>query len=170
MRLAARLVVIPLLTVALFLTGCTLTDPGWTKVDAGQLSLERPAGWRSIASADAAWPLAFTGVGMEMRIAPQFSEDPLAAAAYDRLDLPARVGLSGYAPSGAKTFEVPGADTAVRSDFTYTDAGTPRHGIWIIAGQYPFPRTSAVAITGERLDDTIVQRILSSLRYTKQNS
>ena len=40
----------------------------------------------------------------------------------------------------------------MRSDFTYTDAGTPRHGIWIIAGQYPFPRTSAVAITGERLD------------------
>ena len=85
MRLAARLVVIPLLTVALFLTGCTLTDPGWTKVDAGQLSLERPAGWRSIASADAAWPLVARCADAEARLATRFATTRVRAFAYEFL-------------------------------------------------------------------------------------
>jgi hypothetical protein len=169
-RLVSRLSALPLLWAVLLLTACTGTDPGWTTVSAGQLTLERPTGWQEAASTDEAWPMRFVGDGMELRIAPQFSEDPLAAAAYDRLDLPARVGLSGYTSGGAKAFEVPGADTAIRSDFTYTENGAPRQGVWVIAGQYPYPRTSAVAVSGERLDDATVQHILGSLRYAKQQS
>ena len=66
MRLVSRLSALPLLWAVLLLTACTGTDPGWTTVSAGQLTLERPTGWQEAASTDEAWPMRFVGDGMEV--------------------------------------------------------------------------------------------------------
>ncbi|MFW5473228.1 hypothetical protein ACOCJ5_07970 [Knoellia sp. CPCC 206450] len=142
---------------------------GWTKVTIGQLTLERPAAWSEADPSGETWDKRFVGEGVEMQVSGEFSEDPTASAALSRLDLPAMTGLEGYDGGGAKKVEVEGADTAIRSDFTYTDGG-PRKGVWLIVGQYPHPRTSAVSITGEKLDEATVAHIVDSMTWEKKSS
>ncbi|KGN37569.1 hypothetical protein [Knoellia subterranea] len=143
---------------------------GWTKVTVGQLTLERPSDWTEEAPTGEKWTKRFVGDGVELQVAGEFSEDPTASAALSRLDLPAMVGLENYDGGGATKVDVKGADTAVRSDFTFSDAGTAKKGVWLIAGQYPYPRTSAVSITGSSLEDSTVAHIVESLSYEKKNS
>ena len=161
---------IAVLLLALLLVGCSAPDTDWTTVEAGPLRLERPTRWVALPTRGDVWTLAFAGDGVELRIAPQFSEDPTAAAAFSRLDLPSTVGtLDDYTGGGVKQFPIEGADTGVRGDLTYRDGATTMRGIWVIAGQYPYPRTAAIALSGEQLPDETVQRILGSLRFTKTN-
>lgn len=164
-----RAPLIAVLLLTLTLVGCSAPDTGWTTVEAGQLRLERPTRWTPTPSQGDVWTLGFAGDGVELRIAPQFSEDPTAAAAFSRLDLPSSVGtLDDYTGGGLKRFPVEGADTGVRADLTYRDGEKTLRGIWIIAGQYPYPRTVAITLSGEQLPDETVQRILGSLRFSKK--
>lgn len=159
------------LVVGLALTGCAPgPSAGWTTVEAGHLTLERPSSWQEQPAQGDLWTQRYVGDGMELQIAPLLSEDPTASAAFSQLDLPAMVSLPGYRGGGVQKAEVPGADTAVRSDFSFTQDGVAKRGIWVIAGQYPYPRTAAIAISGERLDDGTAQHIIDSLRFTKKNA
>lgn len=167
----AFLLIAPLLCLGLILTGCASgPSAGWTQVVAGQLSLERPTSWQEAQAPSELWTQRYVGDGMELQIAPLLSEDPTASAAFSQLDLPAMLHLSGYQGGSVKKADVPGADTAVRSDFSYTEDGVTKRGIWVIAGQYPYPRTAAIAISGARLDDGTAQHIIDSLRFTKARS
>lgn len=143
---------------------------GWTRVTVGQLSLERPSDWTEEPASGERWTKRFVGKGIELQVAGELSEDPTASAALSRLDLPAMQGLDNYDGGGATRIEVEGADTAIRSDFTYTDGGTSKKGVWLIAGQYPYPRTSAISLTGATLDEATVAHIVDSMTYDKKNS
>lgn len=148
--------------------GCSGSDEGWTELTVGHLTVERPSTWTEQTPSGKTWTKKFTGDSLELQISGLFSEDPTASAAVSRLDLPAMVGLEGYDGGAVVKATVPGADTAVRSDFTYTDKGVTKKGIWVIAGQWPYPETSAIAITGENLDGDTVRHIIESLKFTKK--
>lgn len=154
------------LATGVALAGCGGADD---KVTVGHLTFTVPEGWEE-QEADGDWDVKFVGDGMELQVAGEFSEDPTASAAYSRLDLPAMVNLEGYQPDGIGTLEVEGADTALRADFTYADAGEPRDGLWVVAGQYPYPSTAALALSGPELDEEIVTELLASLTFTKDAS
>lgn len=150
------------------ISGCSSTPQGWSEVTVGHLTLERPSAWTEAPPTGEKWDKKFTGDSIELQVSGLFSEDPTASAAVSRLDLPAMVGLEGYDAGATVKAEVPGADTAVRTDFTYTDKGVARKGIWVIAGQWPYPETSAIAITGANLDDEKVKHVIESLTFTKK--
>ncbi|MBR7742650.1 hypothetical protein KC207_05030 [Phycicoccus sp. BSK3Z-2] len=148
-------------------TGCSGGTAGYSEVEVGHLTLERPESWSEEPATGELWTQRYVGDGMELQVSGEFSTDPTASAAYSRLDLPATVQLEGYEGSGVDNATVEGADTAVRSDFTYTEDGTPHQGVWVIAGQWPSPSTAAIAITGETLDATVVDQIIASLRFSR---
>lgn len=148
-------------------TGCSGTDAGWTAVEVGHLRVEHPSDWTEQPPTGTVFTKKFVGDGMEIQVSGLFSEDPTASAAFSRLDLPATVGLQDYEGGGVQNATVEGADTAVRSDFSFSDGGTRKKGVWIVAGQYPYPETAAVTITGTTLDPDVVQHVVETLRFTK---
>lgn len=143
---------------------------GWTRVTVGQLSLERPSDWAEKPATGERWTTRFVGDAVELQVAPELSEDPTASAALSRLDLPAMTALDGYDGGGATRIEVEGADTAIRSDFTFTDGGASKKGVWLIVGQYPYPRTAAVSLTGASLDEATVAHVIDSMTFEKKSS
>lgn len=168
LRRAAVLAVLAVGVVAV--TGCGGPEEGWSSAEVGHLRIERPSGWREEAPTGDLFTKRWVGDSMEIQVAGDFSEDPTASAALSRLDLPATVGLPGYEGGAVQNATVEGADTAVRSDFTFTQDGATREGVWVVAGQYPYPSTAAVAITGERLDPQVVRHVVDSLRFAKTTS
>src|SRR5699024_3104110 len=123
--------------LALVLAGCSIGGGGDSRdVTVGHLTVEVPADWTET-DASGPWDTAFVGDGLKLQIAGTFSEDPTASAAYNRLDLPATTGLPGYESQGLHQPEVDvdGADTSMRTDFTYNDDGEAMEGTWVIAGQ-----------------------------------
>ena len=171
-RPGRRLVLTAGFALALALTGCSTTDgsggDGAREVTVGHLTVTVPAGW-SEEEPDGTWDRKFAGDGVELQIAGTFSEDPTASAARARLDLPATVELPGYESRGIHEppVEVAGADTSLRTDFTYEDEGTTKEGAWVIAGQWPYPSTAAIALSGESLDVPEVESVIESLTFTK---
>lgn len=107
-----------------------------------------------------------------MQISGTFSDDPTASAAFTRLDLPAMVELPGYEDKGVHEpdIEIEGADTSMRRDFGYTDDGEAMEGTWVIAGQWPYPSTAAIALTGASLEPEVMDPIIDSLRFTKSRT
>lgn len=175
MRTRAQLALVGLVG-AIALAGCggsgssAAAADGWTRVTVGQLSVERPSDWAQEPAGGDLWTERFVGDGVELQIAGKLSEDPTASAAVSRLDLPAMGGLDDYEGGGVRSIEVKGADTAVRSDFTFTVDGQSRMGVWLIAGQWPYPRTAAVALSGATLDEKLVAHIIDSMSFDKRLS
>ena len=152
---------------ALGVAGCGGPDAGWASAEVGHLTLEHPSDWREEPPTGDLFTKRWVGDSMEIQVSGAFSEDPTASAALSRLDLPATVGLTGYEGGAVQNATVEGADSAVRSDFTFTQDGATRHGVWVVAGQYPYPSTAAVTITGETLDPQVVQHVVDTLKFTK---
>ena len=152
---------------ALVAGGCSESDDGWSTAEVGHLSVQHPADWTEEPPTGDLFTKRWVGDDMEIQVSGSFSEDPTASAAFSRLDLPATVGLADYEGGAVQNATVEGADTAVRSDFTFTQDGAPRRGVWVVAGQYPYPSTAAVTITGENLDEQVVQHVVESLRFTR---
>lgn len=165
---------VTLLAVSLVaLAGCSGGSGGGSgdgqAVEVGHLTVTVPEGWTE-EPASGEWDKKFVKDGVELQVSGTFSEDPTASAAYSRLDLPASVQLPDYEGKGARKAEVEGADTAVQADFTYTKDGTPMSGVWVIAGQYPYPSTAALALSGEKLDPELVRSLVEGLSFTKTQS
>ena len=152
---------------ALVAGGCSESDDGWSTAEVGHLSVQHPADWTEEPPTGDLFTKRWVGDDMEIQVSGSFSEDPTASAAFSRLDLPATVGLADYEGGAVQNATVEGADTAVRSDFTFTQDGAPHRGVWVVAGQYPYPSTAAVTITGETLDEQVVQHVVESLRFTR---
>lgn len=155
--------------IALALAGCsTGGSEGAHEVTVGHLTVEVPAGWTE-GKASGQWDKKFVGDGYEMQIAGTFSDDPTASAAFTRLDLPATVELPGYEDKGVHEpdIEIEGADTSMRRDFSYTDDGEAMQGTWVIGGQWPYPSTAVIALTGASIEREVVESIIDSLRFTK---
>lgn len=150
----------------LVLSGCSQGPDGGREVEVGHLTLSVPQGWTE-EPASGQFDKKWVGDEVELQVSGSFSTDPTASAAYGRLDLPATLQLDGYRGQGAKKHEVPGADTAVRADFTYDEAGEPRSGTWIVAGQWPYPSTAVVTLTGADLDTEDVRGVIDSLHFDK---
>lgn len=141
---------------------------GWTRVTDQHLTFEHPSDWTSQPPSGEKWTHRFVGDGMEMQVSGLFSEDVTASGALSRLDLTAMVGLEQY-DGGGKTFiEVDGADSALRSDFTFSDGGKARRGVWLLAGQFPYPATGAISITGEQLDPEVVSHVADTLTFNRK--
>ncbi|MGE9809219.1 hypothetical protein [Janibacter sp. G1551] len=141
---------------------------GWTEVKVGRLTLERPADWTEKSPTGEAWDTKYVGDGIELQVSGEFSDDPTANAALSRLDLPATLRLEGYKGGGMQDLEVEGADSAIRSDFTFTHEKETWEGTWVIAGQWPHPQTAAVAINGANPDPETVRHIIESLTFEKK--
>lgn len=141
---------------------------GGDTVTVGHLTVTVPSGWTE-GEASGPWDQKFAGDGYELQISGTFSDDPTASAAFPRLDLPATLELPGYQDQGVHEpdIEIPGADSSMRRDFTYTDGSTTMEGTWVIAGQWPYPSTAAISLTGASLEPEVVDPILDSLRFTK---
>lgn len=156
--------------LVLALAGCSGSDAGGgaREVTVGHLTVTVPAGWTE-QDVSGKWDRKFVGDGLELQISGTFSEDPTASAARGRLDLPATLGLPGYQSKGLHQpdVEVEGADTSLRADFIYTDDGAPMEGAWVIAGQWPYPSTAAIALTGVSLEGDVVRSIIESLEFEK---
>lgn len=175
MKFRAQIAVAALALVTL--TGCGKggsgsgeAGPGWTKVTVGQLTFERPSDWAEEPPVGENWDKRFVGKDIELQVNGEFSEDPTASAALSRLDLPAMQGLDGYDGGGADRIDVEGADTAIRSNFTFKDGKVSKKGAWLIAGQYPYPRTSVISIVGAHLDEATVSHIVESMTFAKKQS
>lgn len=141
---------------------------GWTTVTDERITVQHPSDWASEPPSGKPWTHRFVGDGMEMQVAGAFSDDETASFALSKLDLPAMVELDGYDGGGATAIEVEGADSALRSDFTYEVDGTPMKGVWLIAGQWPNPGTAVVTITGERLDDAVIEHVVDTMTFNRR--
>ena len=143
---------------------------GWTTVTDERITVQHPSDWASEPPSGEPWTHRFVGDGMEMQVAGAFSDDETASFALSKLDLPAMVELDAYDGGGATAIEVEGADSALRSDFTYEVDGTPMKGVWLIAGQWPNPGTAVVTITGERLDDAVIEHVVDTMTFNRRTS
>lgn len=143
---------------------------GWTAVTDNRITVQHPSSWETQPPSGEKWTHRFVGDGMEMQVSGSFSDDETASFALSKLDLPAMVQLDGYDGGGADAIEVDGADTALRSDFTYEVDGTPMKGVWLIAGQWPYPATAVVTITGERLDEAVIQHVVDTMSFNRRTS
>ena len=143
---------------------------GWTEVTDSRITVQHPTDWATQPPSGEKWTHRFVGDGMEMQVSGAFSDDVTAAGALSRLDLQAMVGLDGYVDGGYDAIEVEGADSALRSDFTYDDDGTPMKGVWLVAGQWPYPATAAVTITGEQLDEAVIEHVVSTMTFNRRTS
>lgn len=143
---------------------------GWTSVTDERITVQHPSDWASEPPSGETWTHRFVGDGMEMQVAGSFSDDETASFALSKLDLPAMVELDGYDGGGATAIEVEGADSALRSDFTYEVDGTSMKGVWLIAGQWPNPGTAVVTITGERLDDAVIEHVVDTMTFNRRTS
>lgn len=158
--------------VVLALAACSgAGDAGGTDtvtVTVGHLTVTVPPGWTE-GEASGPWDKKFVGDGYELQIAGTFSDDPTASAAFPRLDLPATLELPGYEDEGVyePDVEIEGADSSMRRDFTYTDGGEAMEGTWVIAGQWPYPSTAAIALTGASLEPEVVDPVIDTLEFTK---
>lgn len=157
--------------LVLAMAGCSGSDDpggGDREVTVGHLTVTVPAGWTE-QDARGEWDRRFAGDGLELQISGTFSDDPTASAAFPRLDLPATLELPGYEDKGVHEpdIEIEGADSSMRRDFTYTDGGESMEGTWVIAGQWPYPSTAAIALTGASLEPEDVDPIINTLRFTK---
>ena len=140
---------------------------GWTSVTDERITVQHPSDWASEPPSGETWTHRFVGDGMEMQVAGSFSDDETASFALSKLDLPAMVELDGYVGGGATAIEVEGADSALRSDFTYEVDGTPMKGVWLIAGQWPNPGTAVVTITGERPHDAVLGPVPATMTFNR---
>lgn len=143
---------------------------GWTGVTDNRITVQRPAGWQTQPPSGEKWTHRFVGDGMEMQVSGAYSDDVTASGARSRLDLQAMVGLDGYVDGGVDAISVEGADSAVRSDFTYEVDGTPMKGVWLIAGQWPYPATAVVSITGETLDEVVIELVVETMTFNRRTS
>lgn len=144
------------------------SSEGWTTVTDQHLTFQHPSSWTSQPPSGEKWTHRYVGDGMEMQVSGRFSEDVTASGALSRLDLPAMVGLDQYDGGGKDFIEVEGADSALRSDFTYSDGGKVKKGVWLIAGQFPYPATGAISITGERIDEEVVTHVAETLTFNRK--
>lgn len=176
MRVLRRTVLAATLALGLLVvSGCADTvsgdaPEGWVEVTDERLTVQRPAGWASEPPSGEKWTHRFVGDGMEMQVSGSFSDDEVASFALSKLDLTAMVELDGYDGGGADAIEVEGADSALRSDFTYEVDGTPMKGVWVVAGQWPHPAIAVVTITGERLDEAVIQHVMDTMTYNRRTS
>ena len=143
---------------------------GWSEVTDNRITVQHPADWESRPPSGEKWTHRFVGDGMEMQVSGEFSDDVTAAGARSRLDLQAMVGLDGYVDGGLDAISVEGADSALRSDFTYEVDGTPMKGVWLVAGQWPYPATAVVSITGERLDEAVIEHVVDTMTFNRRTS
>jgi hypothetical protein len=143
---------------------------GWTEVTDNRITVQHPADWQTQPPSGEKWTHRLVGDGMEMQVSGAFSDDVTASGARSRLDLQAMVGLDGYVDGGVDAISVEGADSAVRSDFTYEVDGTPMKGVWLVAGQWPYPATAVVAITGERLDEAVIEHVVDTMTFNRRTS
>lgn len=143
---------------------------GWTEVTDNRITVQHPTDWETQPPSGEKWTHRFVGDGMEMQISGEFSDDVTASGARSRLDLQAMVGLDGYVDGGVDAIDVEGADSAVRSDFTYEVDGTPMKGVWLVTGQWPYPATAAVTITGERLDEAVIEHVVDTMTFNRRTS
>lgn len=176
-RLGRRAALVAAGCLALAVTGCSGggsggassgSSDGWTTVTDQHLTFQHPSGWTSQPPSGEKWTHRYVGDGMEMQVSGRFSEDVTASGALSRLDLPAMVGLDQYDGGGKDFLEVEGADSALRSDFTYSDGGKARKGVWLIAGQFPYPATGAISITGDRIDEEVVTHVAETLTFNRK--
>lgn len=138
---------------------------GYTREEVGHLILERPSGWQESTPSGEKWTKAWSGDGMEMQVAGEFSEDVGAQSTLARLDLPATMGLKGYTPEGTDTIKVDGAYDAIRRYYSFDADGKRQEGVWIVATQFPYPSTGVISISGENLDETVVRQVTDSLKW-----
>lgn len=143
---------------------------GWTEVTDERLTFQHPTTWAKEPPSGENWTHRFVGDGMEMQVSGAFSDDVTASGARSRLDLQAMVGLDAYVDGGLDFITVEGADSALRSDFTYEVDGTPMKGVWLVAGQWPYPATAAITITGEQLDEAVVEHVAETMTFNRRTS
>ena len=160
-----RLLIPCLCVLVLTVTGCggSTTPAHWSEERVGQLLVQRPESWQPGPEVEDPWDASWTGDGMTMQVSGAFSEDVGAYAGLARLDLPATMGLADYEPESTDEITVAGAYDAVVRRYSFTDGGEPRQGAWIVASQWPDPLIVVVALSGETLDDEVLQRVQESL-------
>lgn len=161
---------LPALLLAVTACGGSGASAGWTEETVGQLVVQRPQDWEPGPDVEEPWTHSWTGDGMTMQVSGEFSDDVGAYAGLARLDLPATMNLPDYEPESTQQVAVEGAYDAVIRRYTYTDDGQPREGAWIVASQWPEPLIVVVSLSGESLDDEVVQKVQESMRLLPSSS
>ncbi|PWJ26422.1 hypothetical protein ATK17_2584 [Branchiibius hedensis] len=174
MRNTATAAVLALLC-ALLISACSSSptgpEPGgggqveYVEVTEGHLTFQVPSTWQKSTGAGKPFEVKYSGNGMQLQAAGELGDDSGAYAALARLDLPAMVGLTGYQPGATDRITVDGAHDAVLRNFTYTDGSSTKHGIWIVATQWPYPKSAALAITGTQVDPDVAAHIQETLQF-----
>lgn len=168
---AAVLTAASVLAMAACSSSATGPQPGgggqvdYVEVSQGHLSFQVPASWKKTTDVTKPFDAKYSGDGMQLQVAGELGDDSSAYAALARLDLPATVGLAGYRPGTTNRITVEGAHDAVVRSFTYTDGPSTRHGVWIVATQWPYPKSAALTMTGTTVDSDVVSHIQKSLAF-----
>lgn len=137
----------------------------YVEVTEGHLIFQVPQSWKKSTDTSKPFNVEYSGDGMQLRAAGELGEDSGAYAALARLDLPATVGLSGYRPGTTNRITVDGADDAVARTFTYRDGSSTKHGVWIVATQWPYPKSAALTISATDVDPDVAAHIQDELRF-----
>lgn len=140
-------------------------DTAYTQVTYGHLEFQVPATWKKSTQVSKPFEVKYTGDGVDLQAAGTFSEDTGAYAALARLDLPATLKLKGYQPTSTNKIKVDGAEDAVMRNFTYTDGSTPMQGVWIVATQWPYPRTAVLTLSARTIDPDLLAYLQKTLTF-----
>lgn len=159
----------------LFTSACSSSTTGpkpggggqvdYVEVTDGHLIFQVPHNWKKSNDASKPFTVKYSGDGMQLQAAGELGDDSGAYTALARLDLPATVGLSGYQPGSTDRITVDGAHDAVARNFTYTDGSSTKNGVWIVATQWPYPKSAALTITGAQVDTDVVSHIQENLQF-----
>lgn len=140
-------------------------DTTYTQVTQGHLEFQVPAGWKKSTQVTKPFDVKYTGDGIEVQVAGSFSDDTGAYSALGRLDLPATLKLPGYQPTSTNKISVDGAEDAVMRTFSYTDGGTSKQGVWIVATQWPYPRTAVLSMSARTIDPDVLAYVQRNLTF-----
>lgn len=164
MTFIKRNLAVLLLTTLIICSACS-RETG-TTAESGHWKIKLDDSWSETEPLGDPWTLAYeNNDGVTLQIAGVFSDDILSRSALSRLDLPAMTNLVDYEVESVQELDIEDASDAVTQRVTYSDSGEPAEAVWIIASQWPYPETAALALSGKSVPQSTVDELIVNLDF-----
>lgn len=158
------------LLVLMTATACSgTTDPDFSTVVDGRLTVVRPVTWQTPVEVEKPWTAGFRLAPdsvEQLQVSGDFGDYVTAAEAGGTLVGIGQVGLQGFTVIQTRDLEVKNATSAQAIRYTLTDnQGSQVSGEWIVAVRWPERQSVAVSVLTPRFDPELERSVIDSVRF-----
>lgn len=158
---------VAVISLVVGLAGCSRGSEDSTRV--GHWSLSTPEGWVETTPSDPkVWQKAYEVDGTRIEFNGQALERDSVTTPLNTAGLSASMQLADYRAGNAVDLQIDGADRARQLEYTFTDGGKARAGLWIAAskgGEKPAAALISVSSAQGQVDRAVVDELLGALKW-----